>query len=340
MCHQHAAAYLHAAPLPAMTAIRALEPVVNLARLQIRAGHADDGRERLLRLSAAVSNGTAEQFDDVHIPADLTRTATDRQEIRAWLWRVLLADGTRTLTSAGRWAEALAHTMEHRGIGKRMFDGRQIAVIAALTNKDTARAAELIADTAVGDPWEQAVTACLHALLRRSIGRPFDDQAKQLESAFLNVPTERGMTVFEIRLGLTALDTIGSDTHPAAGRIANTLHRRVLAANDGAAAREVMTNPLFSALATPSQAKSCRDLVKACGLGSGSLPSTLGHALQAALQLSDRVIQDSLTPPEPGCSHTPETACRPAAPPTVSKGRVGSGGRESGPSAVTGKVRA
>lgn len=33
LCHQHADAYLQACPLPGMAAIRALEPVVNLARL-------------------------------------------------------------------------------------------------------------------------------------------------------------------------------------------------------------------------------------------------------------------------------------------------------------------
>jgi hypothetical protein len=44
MCHQHAAAYLHACPLSGMSAIRGLEPVVNLARLQIRASHTDEGR--------------------------------------------------------------------------------------------------------------------------------------------------------------------------------------------------------------------------------------------------------------------------------------------------------
>ena len=54
MCHQHAAAYLHACPLPGMSAIRGLEPVVNLARLQIRAGRADEGRQRLLNLYKAV----------------------------------------------------------------------------------------------------------------------------------------------------------------------------------------------------------------------------------------------------------------------------------------------
>lgn len=32
MCHQHAAAYLHATPLPGRAAIRALDPLVNLTR--------------------------------------------------------------------------------------------------------------------------------------------------------------------------------------------------------------------------------------------------------------------------------------------------------------------
>ncbi|MFJ7062416.1 hypothetical protein ACIQVA_32670 [Streptomyces microflavus] len=103
MCHQHAAAYLHAAPLPGMTAIRALEPVVNLARLQIRAGAADDGRHRLLHLFNTVTKGTSTQVEGVHVPADLTPTDTDRHEVRTWLWKVVLADGTRTLTTAGRW---------------------------------------------------------------------------------------------------------------------------------------------------------------------------------------------------------------------------------------------
>ncbi|MEU6211865.1 hypothetical protein ABZ891_18415 [Streptomyces sp. NPDC047023] len=102
MCHQHADAYLHASPFAAGTSIRALEPVVNLARLQIRAGHPDNGLNRLLRLSEAISNGTAEGFDEVHVPEDLVRTAADRQEVRAWLWRVLLADGSRSLTGADR----------------------------------------------------------------------------------------------------------------------------------------------------------------------------------------------------------------------------------------------
>lgn len=147
MCRRPASAYLHATPLPGKTAIRALEPVVNLARLQIRAGYADEGRRHLLTLYDAVSTGVPARFEDISVPADLTVSAEDRKEVRAWLWRVLLADGTRTLTAAGRWAEALAHIEEHHGIGQKMFDGRQVAVLAALTSGDTLAAEDLLACT-------------------------------------------------------------------------------------------------------------------------------------------------------------------------------------------------
>ncbi len=95
MCHQHAAAYLHACPLPSTSVIRGLEPIVNLARLQIRAGRTDEGRQRLIDLYEAVETGTAARFEGIEVPTDLPATDKDRHEIGAWLWRVLLADGTR-----------------------------------------------------------------------------------------------------------------------------------------------------------------------------------------------------------------------------------------------------
>ncbi|MFD8632294.1 hypothetical protein [Streptomyces sp. NPDC059533] len=298
LCHQHADAYLHAAtPLPATAAIRALEPVVNLARLQIRAGHPDEGRNRLLRLFDAVTNGTADRFDDVHIPADLVQSEGGRQEVRAWLWRVLLADGSRTLTGSGRWAEALAHTRKHQGIGKRMFDGRQIAVVAALTCGDTEHAAELIADTAAGEPWEHAVTACLHALCLRACADLDQSQENELEAALRAVPAEQGMSVFDTRLRLTVLDTIASPASPAAYRITNELHQGIVGTRDGFAAREVLDNSLFTELAGPRQLQDCHDLVAACALGSGAVPAHLRSALDTALHRSNRVIRDSLSVP-------------------------------------------
>jgi hypothetical protein len=294
MCHQHAAAYLHACPLPGMSAIRGLEPVVNLARLQIRAGRADEGHQRLLDLYGAVEAGADARFEGIAVPAYLTATDEDRHEVRAWLWRVLLADGTRTLTTGGRWGEALTYIEAHRGVGKRMLDGRQVAVLAALVEGDTARAAALLADTTPGDPWEQAVTACLTVLCRRAARQPVDGHLADLAATYLERRSEPGMTVFDARLGLTVLDAIGSADPPAAHCIVEDLHRRTTEAEDGYAARENLAHPLFTAIATDLQAQGCRALVRSCALGTGTIPDEQRGEVTAALRASDGVIRESL----------------------------------------------
>ncbi|MFI8952193.1 hypothetical protein ACIGO6_37610 [Streptomyces sp. NPDC053750] len=304
LCRRHAAAYLHACPLPGTSAIRGLEPVVNLARLQIRAGRADEGRQRLLDLYAAVEAGAAAQFEDIAVPSDLTATDEDRDEVRAWLWRVLLADGTRTLTSTGRWAEAEAHIEAHRGVGKRMLDGRQVAVVAALTVGATARATALLADTIPGDPWEQAVTSCLTVLCRRSAGQPVDHHMTNLVKTYIDRKPEPGTTIFDVRLGLTVLDATGSTQTPAAHRIVDDLHRRTTQAQDGYAARETLAHPLFTAIASGRQAQDCRDLVHACALGAGGMPNELQGELASVVRTGNSVIRASLAP-ELGLGRTP-----------------------------------
>ncbi|MFI5831955.1 hypothetical protein ACIA6C_32670 [Streptomyces sp. NPDC051578] len=293
MCHQHAAAYLHACPLPATSAIRALEPVVNLARLQIRAGQSDDGRKHLLRLYEAVGTGAAAHFEGVSVPSSLT-AAMGRREVRAWLWRVILADGTRTLTTAGRWEEALDHLKAHHGIGKRMLDGRQVAVLAALTTGEADSTVTLLIETEPGDPWEQAVTACLTVLCHQAVGRPVTQHLAELVTNYVNHKPGHGTTVFDIRLGLTILDTIDSLSDPAARRITEDLYRRTMQAHDGYAAREILASPSFTALATHQQTRNVKDLIRTCALGNGALPSNLRADLTNALRLGDRVIRSSL----------------------------------------------
>ncbi|WP_433860168.1 hypothetical protein [Streptomyces kronopolitis] len=294
MCHQHAAAYLHAAPLPGMTAIRALEPVVNLARLQIRAGNSDDGRHRLLALYDAISNDADAQFEDIHVPHDLTTSDTDRHEVRAWLWRVILADGTRTLTTAGRWADALVHIEEHRGIGQRMLDGRQVAVLATLAC-EPASAADLVFQTAPGEPWEQAVTSCLAVMCLRAIRRPVADLLSEMVDDYVQRQPDPGTTVFDTRLGLTILTLLDTSDGPAAHRVAEELHRRTITASDGYAARECLAVPGFTHLLRPRQTQAAQDLVRACALESGELPAAQAARLTKALRLSDEVIRASVT---------------------------------------------
>ncbi|MCZ4098295.1 hypothetical protein [Streptomyces sp. H39-C1] len=293
MCHRHAEAYLRACPLPAMSAIRGLEPLVNLARLQIRAGQNDDGRQRLLELFEAVGASRAAVFENITVPANLTRTGEDQREVHAWLWRVVLADGTRSLTTEGRWSEALAHIEQHHGVGTRMLDGRQVAVVAALTAGESERAGELLARTIPGDRWEQEVTECLTELCLRDAGQQLKEGADELVLAYLNHEAHPGRTVFDIRLGLTVLDAVGPQ-HERAKRMVGDLHRRTMESLDGYAAREALAHGHFTALATEGPAQDLRDLIRSCGLGTGALPEDLSADLSAALDSSEAVITYSL----------------------------------------------
>ncbi|MFE2583248.1 hypothetical protein [Streptomyces sp. NPDC059378] len=301
-CHQHAAAYLHATPLPAMTAIRALEPVVNLARLQIRAGNTDDGRHRLLTLYQAISDRTGAQFDGIRIPAELTISNADRHTVRTWLWRVILADGTRTLTTTGRWDDALAHIEKHNGIGQRMLDGRQVAVLATLGH-DPAAAADIVAQTVPGAPWENAVTSCLAVMCHQLAHRPVNALVSQLVDTYVQHQPDPGTTVFDTRLGLTILDLHDQPNSPGARRTAEELHRRGTIATDGYPARECLANSRFTHLVSAKDAQAARSLVRACALGSGNLPAPHPARLLRALWLSNKVIRESLAQP-----HTAEDA--------------------------------
>ncbi|MET9812331.1 hypothetical protein [Streptomyces sp. NPDC006355] len=302
MCHQHAAAYLHAAPLPGKTAIRALEPVVNLARLQIRTGKHDDGRKRLVSLFDALSTMSPVQVDGIAIPAHLTTNAEDHREVRSWLWRVVLADGARALTAAGRWTEALAHVKEHRGVGRRMLDGRQVAVLAALTKGNTRGADDLLASTESGEPWEDAVTDCLTVLCRRTAGLPWRGPLQDLVASYLERPDEDGMTVFNTRLGLAVLDVLPSPEDSVARVVVSELYRRTIKATDGYAARETLAHPLFTALATDRQAQDCRSLLHACALDAGLLPPGLTSQLAKALRTSDHTIRNHLARLKRACA--------------------------------------
>lgn len=297
MCHQHAAAYLHATPLPARAAIRALEPVVNLARLTLRAGQADEGRQSLLVLFDAVTNAHPAEAEGIAVPADLVANAADRHDVRSWLWRVLLADGTRALTAAGRWAEALAHVETHRGVGERMLDGRQVAILTALTCGNRLEVSTLLARTVPAEAWEVAVTDCLTVLYRRVSGRPWRGALHDLVAIYLGRPDRDDTAVFDTRLGLAVLDVIDSDKGQAARQVVADLHRRTMTTMDGYVARETLAHPLFTALVTDRQERDCRALLHACSLGVGVLPTELGDQLTAALRTSDRVIRLSVGRP-------------------------------------------
>ncbi|MFF4344917.1 hypothetical protein ACFY00_33985 [Kitasatospora sp. NPDC001540] len=107
-----------------------------------------------------------QRIDGITVPARLTATDQQRAELRQWLWRVVIADGTRAFTVLDRWRDALRHIEQHRGIDRRTFDGRQTALLAAATTGGHPTALALLQETEPGDPWEETVTAALTALCR------------------------------------------------------------------------------------------------------------------------------------------------------------------------------
>ncbi|MGW1729181.1 hypothetical protein ACWCQK_40895 [Streptomyces sp. NPDC002306] len=303
ICHQHAAAYLHATPLTARAAIHALEPVINLARLQLRAGHADNGCQYLRALFDAVTTGSAVHVEDVTVPADLVENADDRQEIRAWLWTVILADGTRALTTAGRWTEAFDHVQAHHGVGLRMLDGRQVAVLAALKSGDNVAASDLLTTTAAGEAWECAVTDCLTVLCHRTSGRPWRRALQNLVTTYLARPDQDDLAVFDTVFGLALLDMLDATEVPTARLMVAELHRRTARTSNGRTAREILKHPLFTALATQQEVQECRALLRTCALGTGTLQEEQRNQLTAAVRISDRVIRRSVAHGDLGCRY-------------------------------------
>ncbi|UKY54697.1 hypothetical protein [Streptomyces inhibens] len=207
LCRRHAEVYLRTQPPGAQVARCGLEPLVNLSRLLIRSGDGEgayllfDSMFRAVRSrSCAVIDGRTVSFEHI------TGSADDPRGLRQWLWTVLLADGARALVSAGRWADALEQLQRHKGIGRRMLDGRQVAVIDRVTAGDTGGAMELLAHTVRGEPWETAVTACLTVLCRRPARLPVGRDLDTTVDCYRRPDRTAELAVFHARLGLSVID--------------------------------------------------------------------------------------------------------------------------------------
>jgi hypothetical protein len=285
--HRLAHAALHHHPQDAQQATHSLEPIVNLARLRTRAGDGIGAWSLLETLHQAIASRTDTTIDGIEIPAARLAAAPDaHRELRAWLWATLLSSGARALAVAGRWDEAHRRLDQYKGIGHRMLDGRQIAVIAHETagNHDAAR--DLLRNTQPGEPWEAAVTACLALLCPR---HNVADGTVPWAAYHTLDTTAAGLAVFRTRLGLSMIDALTSVNQPAAHAIAAGLLDHATA--DGYAARDVLAHPGCRSAATDQQLDSLVSLVDACGLDTGSIPDHLLADISAALDTAERVIR-------------------------------------------------
>ncbi|MEW2330593.1 hypothetical protein AB0880_22600 [Micromonospora chersina] len=290
-CHQHAGAYLRTLPLGAQAARHALEPLVNLARLHIRDSNGDGALGLLSDLFQAVSSRTDTLIDGHPLPASrLTRTEDDHREVRRWLWVVLLADGARALTTAGRWKEAYDHLQQNNGIGQRMLDGRQVAVIAHATAGQLQHARVLIAETVAGGPWEEAVTACLAYLCTKAAGEPEGPNLDALLRSHQRLTHTPSPAILYTRLGLTVVDAAGVD-HPDVRSLAVGLIDQALTSDDAYVARDLLHHrDILTVVDAPSKAK-LAEILQASGMAHRGIPDAAHERLLQALTVSAGTIQ-------------------------------------------------
>ncbi|MEX5636410.1 hypothetical protein [Parafrankia sp. FMc2] len=297
-CHRHVELHLGRQALTAQAARYALEPLVNLARLHIRAGAGDAAARLLDSLYQAVSTHHDVILDDVVVPtARLPATVDDHAKLCQWLWTVLLADGVRARTTAGRWDDALAFLRRHKGIGQRMFDGRQVAIVASAIAGNWADAHALLNATACTEPWETAVSACLTVLCRpaEDVAAPAAatamlDHCGRLDHSTLPV-------AFRVRVCLAALDA-ARHVHDVDPRpLTRSMIHQVLEAGDGYAARDLLQAPSARGYLDACQARDLTGLVNTCGLESGAIPAHLRADLSTALDTSTAVLAGTVAVP-------------------------------------------
>ena len=278
--------YLSQAPLNGYTARFALEPVVNLARLRIREGYGDGAYRLLTHLYTAIVGGTPALLDGLEIhPRQLAADPEELSQIISWLRGTLLSDGTRALTLAGRWDDAVTHVRRYDGIGPALLDGRQVAIVAHLLQDEGPSAADLLAATEIEAPWEQEVHALLKTWQELGLGTVAVNHADLIDRVSA-VPRTPGLAVFRVRLGLTALDLSAGMPIEVVDNLTKQLVADAIHDEDANAARDLINHP---AVAIGHQ-EALRPLMKASGLDQGYLPATANGPLSVALDLAGTVI--------------------------------------------------
>ncbi|GAA1119825.1 hypothetical protein NE857_26295 [Nocardiopsis exhalans] len=299
-CWKHAEHYLAHLPLSGTMAQRALEPVVNLARLRIRAGDGGQAFAMLAALHEGVRTGQAIVLDGRTLPLDrITATKSDHDELHQWVWTILLGDGLRALTSAGRWDEAAEQAQRHGGVGDRLFDGRQTVVIAHLLSGRAEHALALIERSTVQEPWEQALRAVLNLWCRTELSDQtsleVDDLRGSVSKAF-----DVSRPLFSARLGLAALHLlhrVGAETADLTSSVAEV----VLRTEDGYAARDLLN----SWETTDTQKQDLSRVLRASGLAEPELLGCLHQRLTKAVTTASGRL-DSAFPATTTTAHRSE----------------------------------
>jgi len=294
LCWRHTEIYLRAQPLSAQEARYALEPVVNIARLLIRDGDGHGAYRLLAELTQAAKAGGEVHLDGRSIRlTDLMASPEDRRQLYRWLWTILLGDGTRALVTVGEWEQARNNARQHRGVGNRLLDGRQIETLARCLGGNPEDARAFLDASDPTEPWERSVAPCLAALCQHRAGGDVYTTTATMVEGYLDLDTAAELVVFRTRLGLSALDL--AEPQPAhATAITGRLLWESVRCDNGYVAREVLAHPICRERMGPSEVEILRKAVRSAGLDRGDLPTSLERKLIQAVDRSVRTTEGTV----------------------------------------------
>ncbi|MER6176520.1 hypothetical protein [Streptosporangium sp. NPDC001681] len=295
LCWQHIDVYRVArSRLSVLQARYMLEPVVNLARLQIRADAGGQALQLLKAMYQAVMANTDLAVDGRTLPlANLTGTRQEHHKLREWVWRQCLEDGIRALTLAGRWDAAVTHAQTYRGIGVHLMEGRQAAIVAPCLRGALQTARAMLQESTPTQPWEKQVASCLTVMCAGPNGGSSSRDIAMMVACFLGQEPVPGYAVFRARLGLTVVTLAGADSD-VGDRVLARVATEVIEAGDGYAARDVLGYPDTSKSLTDAQREALSRLVICSGLGSGTLPEPLLNSLTNSVQVAKKTLAASM----------------------------------------------
>ncbi|MGA5148136.1 hypothetical protein ACPCSF_24305 [Streptomyces griseoincarnatus] len=293
LCWRQHQVFADAGRLSGRVGLMSLMPLVNLARLETRAGHGELAYSLLHCLNDAARHRNKTDIDGRTVDLSaLTGTDEDHRAVCQELYVTLLVDGARALARIGRWTEAADAMTQHRGIGNRLLDGRQIKIMALMEQGLDEQARELIDTSQPTEPWEEAVALLLHAHCRpAAASMPEPDLGRTLEATLqlLDLP-DPPTAAFQTRVGLSALELDPTGRHTA--RILDCLVG--VARLDAYAAREALHHPLAGTALDDCATDALHRVITTAGLGSGVLSARHHEALTGAVDHAETELETLL----------------------------------------------
>ncbi|MFF3554592.1 hypothetical protein ACFYXL_14425 [Streptomyces tsukubensis] len=288
LCWRQHRTFAKAGSLTGTIAVMSLMPLINISRLLTREGDGEAAYDVLTRLyRAAQKRGTAEIHGHTVDLTALISTDADHRKVCEELWTTLLIDGARALARVGRWTEAADAMNAHRGVGNRLLDGRQIAIMALMERGLDQQALDMIDATVPIEPWETTVAALLRAHCRPAMpGLDLDLVLRETTS--LLAALEPSYSVFQTRAGLAALGLLHDLTDPHVTTLTDAV--TTTAALDAYAAREVLHHPVARWHLTETQQQRLDAVISEAGLGNGSL-SHHQHSVDDAVQKAEAALR-------------------------------------------------